>query len=107
MATTTDSLAGAGALAASLLPERLPEPGELVQVRSRRWLVEEVVRSDDPRESAIVRLACADDDAQGQALEVYWSYEPDRLVLQEEGWSRLASRGFDEPRMFAAFLHTL
>ena len=28
------------------LPERPPAPGELVQVRSRRWLVEEVVKAD-------------------------------------------------------------
>jgi len=52
-------------------------------------------------------LACADDDAQGQTLDVFWSYEPDRLVIEAEGWSDLASRGFDPPRSFAAFLHTL
>lgn len=55
----------------------------------------------------MVRLACADDDARGQALEVYWNHEPDRLILEEEGWQDLAARGFDPPRMFAAFLHTL
>ena len=92
---------------AATLPERLPEPGELVQVRSRRWLVEEVAAAPAPGQSAVVRLACADDDAQGQALDVYWDHEPDRLILEEEGWANLASRGFDPPRMFAAFLHTL
>ena len=61
------------------LPERTPAPGELVQVRSRRWLVEEVI--DAPAgQSPRVRLACADDDAQGQSLEVYWNYEIDRRV---------------------------
>jgi superfamily II DNA or RNA helicase len=89
------------------LPERLPQPGELVQVRSRRWLVEEVVGTSDPRQSAVVRLACADDDAQGQTLDVFWNHEPDRLILQEEGWENLAARGFDAPPTFAAFLHTL
>ena len=64
-----------------LLPERLPEVGELVQVRSRRWLVEEVVEAEDPRASALVRLACADDDAQGQELAVYWDFERDRQIL--------------------------
>jgi SNF2 family DNA or RNA helicase len=54
-----------------------------------------------------VRLACADDDAQGQSLDVFWDYELDRQVLQEEGWQDLAAKGFDEPRRFAAFLHTL
>ena len=87
------------------LPERAPEQGELVQVRSRRWLVEEVTPFDGS--SPIVRLACADDDAQGEELEVLWDYEPDRRILEEERWDHLAARGFDDPRHFAAFLDTL
>jgi superfamily II DNA or RNA helicase len=78
----------------------------MVLVRSRRWLVEDVNTPNGER-SAIVRLACADDDAQGQELEVFWHYEPDRLIVEDEGWADLASRGFDPPRTFAAFLHTL
>lgn len=89
------------------LPTRLPEVGELVLVRSRQWLVEEVVAASSAKGSALVRLACADDDNQGQALEVYWQYEPDRRILEEEGWKDLAAQGFDAPRQFAAFLHTL
>ncbi|MEQ8763230.1 MAG: DISARM system SNF2-like helicase DrmD [Planctomycetota bacterium] len=91
----------------SFLPERDPIVGDLVQVRSRRWLVEEVVESPAPGQSALVRLACADDDAQGQSLDVYWDYELDRWILEEESWQDLASRGFDAPNQFAAFLHTL
>ena len=95
------------AVAPSVLPERLPDVGELVQVRSRRWIVEEVAESPVARESALVRLACVDDDNQGQALEVFWNYEPDRWILADEGWADLASKGLDSPRRFAAFLHTL
>lgn len=84
----------------------LPVAGQLVHVRSRRWLVERVDRRE-PSESPIVRLACADDDAQGQSLEVYWDYEIDRRVLSDEGWANLAAKGFDQPRHFAAFLNTL
>ena len=76
-------------------------------MRSRRWLVEEVVAPQAPGESSIVRLACADDDAQGQSLAVFWDYELDRQILEDEGWADLATRGFDAPRQFAAFLHTL
>src|SRR5438552_1710480 len=65
--------------------ERLPEVGDLVRVRSRRWLVEEIVRPEQPSHSPIVRLACADDDAQGQSLDVFWDYELDRLIIEEEG----------------------
>ena len=43
-------------------------------------------------------LACADDDAQGQSLEVFWDYEIDRRILEEEGWADLAARGFDPQR---------
>ena len=75
----------------STLPERVPCVGELVQLRSRRWLVEEVVANGTA--SPLVRLACADDDAQGQSLEVYWDYEIDRRILEEEGWADLATKG--------------
>ena len=92
---------------AATLPERPPRVGELVRVRSRRWLVEEVVDPAAPGESPRVRLACADDDAQGQTLEVFWDYEIDRAILDDEGWAGLAARGFDPPRRFAAFFHTL
>ncbi|MEX2555579.1 MAG: DISARM system SNF2-like helicase DrmD [Actinomycetota bacterium] len=96
-----------GGRAADLLPERLPDVGELVHVRSRRWLVEDVVEPDDPAHSARVQLACADDDAQGQILEVFWDHEIDRWIMEEEGWADLASKGFDQPDRFAAFFHTL
>ena len=46
-----------------LLPGILPQVGELVTVRSRRWLVEEVLRSAGPREIARGKSCCADDDA--------------------------------------------
>ncbi len=89
------------------LPECAPAPGELVQVRSRRWLVEEAVEPDTPGQSCLVRLSCADDDAQGESLDVFWEYELDRRILREEGWGNLGKKGFDETRLFAAFLHTL
>ncbi|MFL5872325.1 MAG: DISARM system SNF2-like helicase DrmD [Solirubrobacterales bacterium] len=87
------------------LPELPPVHGELVQVRSRRWLVEDVRPLGDGK--SVVDLACADDDAQGEELSVLWDYEIDRRILREEGWADLASRGFDDPRHFAAFLNTL
>jgi superfamily II DNA or RNA helicase len=92
---------------AHALPDRLPKVGEMVQVRSRRWLVEEVVAPDGVSGSPLIRLACADDDNQGQALEVFWDCELDRRILEEERWRDLATKGFDPPRQFAAFLHTL
>ena len=92
--------------ALGLLPERPPRVGELVEVRSRRWLVE-AVETPAPPASPRVSLACADDDAQGQTLEVYWDFEIDRRILEQEAWSAIGARGFDPPRHFSAFLHTL
>ena len=43
----------------------------------------------------------------GSPLQVLWDYELDRLILEEEDWADLAAKGFDQPRQFAAFLHTL
>ena len=93
-------------IAAEAPPRDLPEPGQIVHVRSRRWLVERV-ETRRSGHSPLVRLACADDDAQGQALSVYWDYEIDRRILAEEGWGNLGARGFDNPRHFSAFLHTI
>lgn len=82
-----------------------PEVGQLVHVRSRRWIVDEVVHNG--QQSPLVRLACTDDDAQGQPLDVYWDYELDASILQGEGWSLLGQRGFDPSDQFAAFLNTI
>ena len=67
----------------------LPEPGQIVHVRSRRCLVKKVETRDDGN-SWLVRLACADDDAQGLLLNVYWDYEIDHKILAEKGWANLA-----------------
>ena len=75
-------------------------------MRSRRWLVE-AVEDIAPPAYPRVGLACADDDAQGQTLEVYWDFEIDRRILEQEAWSSIGARGFDSPRHFSAFLHTL
>ena len=75
-------------------------------MRSRKWLVEDVVNPHGGG-SVQVSLACADDDAQGQTLTVFWDYEPDREIPNDAGWDYLANGRFDSPRHFAAFFNTL
>jgi hypothetical protein len=85
----------------------IPATGDIVRVRSRQYLVEGVdppLRSGD---STLVRLSCLEDDAQGDPIEVLWEREIDAKLLRETDWNRIASRGFDEPRLFSAYLHTL
>jgi superfamily II DNA or RNA helicase len=84
-----------------------PERGQIVHVRQRQYLVEEVTAPPHAADATLVRLSCLDDDAQGRELEVLWEAELDAEVLSGAGWDSLASRGFDPPRLFSAYLHTL
>jgi hypothetical protein len=84
-----------------------PNPGDIVRIRQRRYLVEDVVPPPMPHDASLVRMACVEDDAQGQALEVLWEREVDAEVLTAEAWQDLATKGFDQPRIFSAYLHTL
>src|SRR5437763_9707420 len=84
-----------------------PSPGQLVHLRQRRYLVEETVPPPAPGDATLVRLACVDDDAQGQPLDVLWECEVDPEVLHAETWDQLAAKGFDDRRQFAAYIHTL
>src|SRR5262245_45143131 len=82
-------------------------PGQIARVRQRQYLVEEIIAPPAAGDATLVRLSCLDDDAQGQALEVLWEAELDAEVLQGSGWEHLAARGFDPPRLFSAYIHTL
>lgn len=81
-----------------------PSVGEFVRVRSRRWLVESGAMD---AKFPIVRLACIDDDAAGEMVEVLWDAELDAEVLRDEGWSQIAKQGTDDPSTFSAYLKTL
>ena len=89
----------------------LPEPGQIVRVRSRQYLVEAVspgapaTASSPPRDSR-VRMSCLDDDAQGDELEVLWEREVD-AELRTASWQAALHNGFDDPKLFSAWLHTL
>ena len=83
------------------------EPGRIAQVRQRRYLIEKVARPTSPGDATLVDLSCVDDDAQGDPLRVLWEHELDAQVLEDDGWSRVAERGFDDPEMFTAYLRTL
>ncbi len=79
----------------------VPQPGDFVRVRSRRWLVEEG-RSVDGLNA--LNLACIDDDAQGETASLLWDAELDPAILANEGWANVAKQGTDEPSVFSAYL---
>ncbi len=84
-----------------------PQRGQIVRVRQRQYLVDDVVAPPGPEDATLVRGACIDDDAQGQPLEVLWEVEVDPEVLTAESWQDLGARGFDPPQLFSAYYHTL
>jgi len=85
----------------------IPTPGQIARVRQRLYLVEQTVPPPNLGDSTLVALSCVDDDAQGQPLEVLWEREIDPDILTGEAWEAVAKRGFDQPRLFAAYLKTL
>lgn len=84
-----------------------PTPGQVVALRGRVYLVEERDEVSSDGAPTRVRLSCLEDDAQGEPLEVLWEHEPEARVIDEEAWRKIGEKGFDEPRLFAAYFNTL
>src|SRR5215468_10326253 len=82
-----------------------PQRGDFVRVRTRRWLVEDEHSAGDGLMAR--RVACVDDDAPGEVIEVLWNAELDGSVLEDEGWASVAKLGTDDPSVFSAYLRTL
>lgn len=89
------------------MPATSPEIGQIVHVRARQYLVESVTPPVHPEGDILVSLACLNDDAQGQVLEVFWEREIDAKILGNSTWEQVAQRGFDRAQYFSAYLHTL
>ncbi len=77
--------------------------GGIVRVRTRHWVVQDVAPTPG---GTTVSLACADEDAQGEELDVVWEAELDRKIVDQEGWKEIGRKGFDLPRHFAAYINT-
>jgi superfamily II DNA or RNA helicase len=88
----------------------LPNPGQLVQVRQRRFVVARVVRSEVSGGVAqqlgtaqhLVALKSVDDESGTDDLEVVWELELDAHTF--EGGTLPAPTGFDDPRRMDAFI---
>ena len=89
------------------MTETKPAPGRIARIRQRLYLIEDVSRASGKDDSSLVKLSCVDDDAQGQELQVLWEHEVDAEIMTSEAWEAISQRGFDPPRIFAAYLNTL
>jgi superfamily II DNA or RNA helicase len=81
--------------------------GQIVKVRSRHYLVQEIIPPPEIMGNESVNLACVDDDAIGEELTVFWHRELDAKILPESSWDLVAKKGFDRANDFSAYLHTL
>lgn len=82
-----------------------PEPGQLVEVRRRQWIVAEVAASKlvtgKSRQHAVL-LTSIDEDALGEELEVIWEIEPGAQIIERAGLPSVT--GQDDSDTLEAFL---
>jgi ERCC4-related helicase len=82
-----------------------PEPGQLVEVRRRQWIVSDVDASavaPGLPTNRLVRLVSIDEDALGEELEVIWDLEPGAYVIERAGLPSFD--GLDQAETLNAFL---
>jgi superfamily II DNA or RNA helicase len=93
----------------------VPEAGQLVEVRRRHWVVNDVVASGLSAHSALTKSASSraaaqhligmssiDEDALGEELQVVWEIEPGARILEKASLPTVGA--FDEPSRVDAFL---
>ncbi|QDU88394.1 RNA polymerase-associated protein RapA [Pirellulimonas nuda] len=88
----------------------LPEQGQLVQLRSRQWVVNQIGQSTLPPSGLsaaqnaqhLLTLSSVEDDAIGEELQVVWEIEPGARVI--ERFALPDASGFDSPARLDAFL---
>lgn len=84
---------------------RRPEPGQLVEVRRRQWIVADIVSStliSNAKPQHLVTLSSIDEDALGEELEVIWEIEPGAQVIERAGLPTIS--GQDDSDKLEAFL---
>ena len=88
----------------------VPEQGQLVTVRSRNWIVNQVEPSALPTNSlkgfsngqTLLSLSSIEDDGLGEELQVVWEIEPGARVIEKVALPE--PTGFDSPVRLNAFL---
>ena len=87
----------------------LPEPGQLVRLRNRLFLVDDVVAGDgedERRACTRVDLECLDDDRLGETLSVLWEREIAPQVIGASSFPVPAGR-WDSPAVYGSFLRAI
>ena len=93
------------------MPSTLPEPGQIVIVRHRPFVVNDIQTSTLPLPSTVqdqsvrqhlLRLSSMEDEGLGEELSVIWKLEPGVTCLEKAQLPSL--KEFDPPRVFDARL---
>ncbi|MFM7166552.1 MAG: DISARM system SNF2-like helicase DrmD, partial [Planctomycetaceae bacterium] len=89
----------------------VPEQGQVVQVRSRQWVVTHVKPGTLPAPAmqlpgssaqTLLTLASIEDDGLGEELQVVWEIEPGARIVEKVALPE--PTGFDSPQTLDAFL---
>ncbi len=88
----------------------VPEQGQLVSVRSRNWIVNEVAPSTLSKNGlrglsngqTLLTLSSIEDDGLGEELQVVWELEPGCRIIEKVALPE--PTGFDSPDELNAFL---
>ncbi len=84
----------------------VPEPGQLVEVRRRQWVVTDVssgaLSPASNGDQHLVGLSSLDEDSMGEEIQVVWQMEAGALVLEKAGLPSIT--GWDSNDRLEAFL---
>ncbi len=84
----------------------VPEPGQLVEVRRRQWVVADIVASESHiaghAPQHLATLSSIDEDGLGEELQVVWEIEPGAHIIEKAGLPEIT--GFDHADRLDAFL---
>ena len=97
-----------------VLTHPLPEIGQLVEVRQRRFVVTDIARSTLLRDALLanngpphhlVSLSSVEDDGYGEELQVIWEIEPNARAF--DAMAMPAPEDFDPPHRLDTFLNAV
>jgi len=92
----------------------VPEPGQLVDVRRRRYVVVDIAQSPLPPDiltsgnllrQHLVTISSVEDDALGEELQVIWEIEPGATAIDKMPLPQPV--GFDTPQRLDTFLNAV
>jgi len=87
----------------------VPEPGQLVEVRRRQWVVIDVAGGALPTpgngNQHLVSLSSLDEDSLGEEIRIVWEVEPGAQVLEKAGLAAIS--GWDSNDRLEAFLDAM